>query len=130
MPRLAKPANHVAAVPRESVMSFFWTSPLGMVMGAVLTVIAAALIFAGINVVLAFSGGPGPCTPGDGPITVTVANAVTFQEKWGGFDRILDGGAPIPVRVCLHDGYGEGTAKLEALWIWNSEITNKWNCLV
>src|SRR3972149_4185604 len=99
MPRLAKPANHVAAVPRESVMSFFWTSPLGMVLGAVLTVIAAALFFAGINVVLAFSGGPGPCTPGDGPITVTVANAVTFQEKWDGFDRILDGGSPSSVTL-------------------------------
>ena len=132
-------------------MGFFWTSPLGMVMGAVLTVIAAALIFAGINVVLAFSGGPGPCTPGDGPITVTVANAVTFQEKWDGFDRILDGGSPSSVtlsesevssradqyitqetdvdfkdiRVCLHDGYGEGTAKLEALLGLTTEVRVK-----
>jgi hypothetical protein len=129
-------------------MSFFFTSPLGIALGAILTVIVAALIFAGVNVILAFSGGPGSCTPGGGPISVTVANAVTFQERWDSFDDILDTGSPSAVtfneteissradqyitqetdvdfkdiRVCIHDGFGEGTAKLEAFLGLDTEI--------
>ncbi len=132
-------------------MSFFWTSPVGIALGAILAVIVAALIVAGISVVLAFSGGPGPCTPGGGPISVTVANAATFQEKWNSFDEILDAGSPSSVtfnesevssradqyitretdvdfediRVCIHDGYGEGTAKLNAILGLSTEVRVK-----
>jgi hypothetical protein len=119
----------------------FWSSPLGKVVGVILTIVVAALVFAGINVILAFSGGPGACTPGDGPITVSDANATAFQQKWDNFDAALDGGTPsiVPfteseitsradqyvtgetdvgfedIRVCLHDGFGEASAKLEAI---------------
>ncbi len=132
-------------------MSFFFSSPLGIALGAILAVIVAALIFAGVNVILAFSGGPGPCTPGGGPISVTIANSVAFQEKWDSFDDILDAGSPSSVtfneteissradqyitqetdvdlkdiRVCIHDGYGEGTAKLNAILGLSTEVRVK-----
>jgi hypothetical protein len=121
-------------------LSFFWSSPLGIAVGTIVTVVAAAVIFAGVNVILAFSGGPGDCTPGGGTITVNDANAQAFQDKWDAFDAQLDGGAPssVPfnesevtsradqyirdetdvdfedVRVCIHDGFGEATGSLEA----------------
>jgi hypothetical protein len=121
-------------------LSFFSSSPLGVAVGAIVTVVAAAVIFAGINVILAFSGGPGDCTPGGGTITVNDANAQAFQDKWDAFDAQLDGGAPSSVtfnesevssradqyitgetdvgfeniRVCIHDGFGEATGTLEA----------------
>ncbi len=120
-------------------LRFFWLSPLGMVAGAILTIIVAAVIFAGVNVILAFSGGPDDCTPGGGTITISDANAQAFQAKWDAFDAQLDGGAPSSValnesevssranqflrdetdvdfediRVCIHDGFGEATGKLE-----------------
>ncbi len=121
-------------------LSFFLSSPLGLAVGAIVTVATAAVIFAGVNVILAFSGGPGDCTPGGGTITVSDANATAFQVKWDAFDAQLDGGAPssVPfnetevssrahqfirdetdvdfedVRVCIHDGFGEATGRLEA----------------
>lgn len=78
-------------------LSFFWSSPLGVAVGAIVTVAGAAVIFAGVNVILAFSGGPGDCTPGGGTITVNDANAQAFQDKWDAFDAQLDGGAPSSV---------------------------------
>lgn len=121
-------------------LSFFSSSPLGIAVGTIVTVVAAAVIFAGVNVILAFTGGPGDCTPGGGTITVSDANATAFQVKWDAFDAQLEGGAPssVPlnesevssradqflhdetdvgfedVRVCIHDGFGEATGKLEA----------------
>jgi hypothetical protein len=122
-------------------LSFFSSSPLGMAIGAILAVVVAAVIFAGVNVILAFSGGPGDCTPGGGTITVNDANAQAFQDKWDAFDAQLDGGAPSSVtfnesevssradqyitgetdvdfknvRVCIHDGFGEATGTLGVL---------------
>ena len=122
-------------------MSFFGPSPLGIAITAIIVLLIAAVIFVGVNVVLAFSGGPGPCTAGKPPITVDAANASTFQEKWDAFDVILDGGSPssvtfsesevtsradqfikdeanvdfADVRICIHDGFGEATAKLETI---------------
>ena len=122
-------------------LSFFSSSPLGMAVGAILTVVVAAVIFAGVNVILAFSGGPGDCTPGGGTITVNDANAQAFQDKWDAFDAQLDGGSPSSVtfnesevssradqyitgetdvdfknvRVCIHDGFGEATGTLGVL---------------
>ncbi len=122
-------------------LSFFGSSPLGIAVGAILTIVIAAVIFAGVNVILAFSGGPDPCNPGGGPITVDDANASMFQQRWDAFDIILDGDSPSSVtfnesevtsradqyirdetdvdfkdiRICIHDGFGEATGSLEAI---------------
>jgi len=134
-------------------LSFFWSSPLGIAVGAILTVVAAAVIFAGVNVILAFSGGPGDCTPGGATITVNDANAQAFQEKWDAFDALLDGASPSSVtfnesevtsradqyirdetdvdfedvRVCIHDGFGEVTGSLEAFLGLDTKIKIKGN---
>ena len=122
-------------------MSFFGPSPLGMALTAIVVILIAALLFVGANVILAFSGGPGPCTPGGDLIIVNAANADGFQQKWDAFDVILDGGSPssvtfkesevtsradqyirdetdvglTDVRICIHDGFSEATAKLETI---------------
>ena len=122
-------------------MSFFGSSPLGIALTAIIVILIAAVIFVGANVLLAFSGGPGPCTPGGDPITVNAANADGFQQKWDGFDAVLDGASPSSVsfdesevtsradqyirdeadvdfndiRICIHDGSGEATGSLEAI---------------
>jgi len=118
-------------------LSFFGPSPLGIALKAILVIVIAAVIFVGANVILALSGGPGPCTPGGGPITVNAANADGFQAKWDAFDGVLDLGSPSSVtfnesevssfvdrefgspfsdpRICIHDGFGEGTAMLDIL---------------
>ena len=122
-------------------MSFFGPSPLGLAITAIIVILIAALIFVGVNVVLAFSGGPGPCTAGGGHITINADNAAMFQQRWDAFDVILDGGSPSSVtfnesevssradeyisdetdvdfkdvRICIHDGFGEATAKLGAV---------------
>jgi len=118
-------------------LSFFGTSPLGTALTAILVIAIAAVIFVGANVLLALSGGPGRCTPGGDPITVNADNAAMFQEKWDAFDVILGGGSPSSVtfnesevssfvdreigspfsdpRICIHDGFGEGTATLDIL---------------
>ncbi len=121
-------------------LRFFWLSPLGVVVGAILTVFVAAVIFIAVNVILAFTGGPGDCTPGSGTITVNDANAQAFREKWDASDAVLDGGSASSVtlneseissradqyvreetdvdlenvRVCIHDDYAEVTGSLEA----------------
>ncbi len=129
-------------------LSFFGPSPLGIALKAILVIVIAAVIFVGANVILALSGGPGPCTPSGGPITINAANAAMFQEKWDAFDVILGGGSPSSltfneseissradqyiseetdvdfedVRVCIHDGFGEVTAKLEVILGLNTEV--------
>ena len=118
-------------------LSFFGSSPLGIVLTAITVAVIAALLFVGANVMLALSGGPDPCTPGGGPITTDAANADGFHQKWDDFDAVLDGGSPSSVgfsdsevssftdrevgspfsdpRICIHDGFGEGTATLDIL---------------
>ena len=123
-------------------LSFFGSSPLGIAISAVLVILIAAVVFVGVNVILAFSGGPGPCTSGSGqPIPVNAASATAFQAKWDALDATLDGGTAASetfnesevssradqfleeesdvdfknVRICLHDGFGEVTGSLEAL---------------
>ncbi|KKL85860.1 hypothetical protein LCGC14_1950510 [marine sediment metagenome] len=129
-------------------MSFFGPSPLGIFITAIIVILIVAVIFVGVNVILAFSGGPGPCTPGGGPITVNAANADGFQQKWDGFDAVLDGGTTssvsfneseissradqyirdetdvdfADVRICIHDGFGEASAKLEAILGLETEV--------
>ncbi len=116
-------------------LSFFWSSPLGIVVG----VLTAAGVFIVVVVVagtaLAVTGGPDPCTPGGGPITVNAANAQAFDDKWHALNNTLDDGSPASanftesevssfvdreagstfsdVRICIHDGFGEATAKMD-----------------
>jgi hypothetical protein len=118
-------------------LSSFLMSPLRLIFGLFGTLLLILLIVVGGTVVLAFTGGPGPCTPGGGAITVSAANADAFDGKWDSFNATLDGGSAAAVnfneseissfvdrevgdpfsdpRVCIHDGYGEGTASLEIL---------------
>ena len=134
-------------------LSFFGSSPLGIAVTAIIVIVIAAVIFIGANVILALSGGPGPCTPGGGTITTTAINADGFQQKWDGFDTVLDGGSPssvsfsesevtsradqyirdeadgdfADVRICIHDGFGEATAKLEAFLGLETKVKIKGN---
>ncbi len=122
-------------------LKFFWSSPWGIAIGITTTIFVAVVIFAAVNTILAFSNGPGQCTPGGGPITVNAANAEKFDQKWDDFDAALDSGSPSSVtfneseissradryfteeqdldfrdvRVCIHDGYGEATGTLDAI---------------
>ncbi len=118
-------------------LSFFGSSPLGVALTAIIVIVIAAVIFVGANVILALSGGPGPCTPGGGPITVNAANAQSFGDKWMTLSDTLDTGSPASAnfnesevssfvdrevgspfsdpRICIHDSFGEGTATLDIL---------------
>lgn len=123
--------------------SFFWTNPFGVFLGILFGIITLFMIFVVATAILAVAGGPGECTPGGGPITISGANADSFQSKWDGMDDTLDAGSPASidlnesevssradmyisdesdapfkdVRVCLHDGFGEGSAELSILGI-------------
>ncbi|MEE8346245.1 MAG: hypothetical protein V3S20_02740, partial [Dehalococcoidia bacterium] len=122
-------------------LSFFGSSPLGIAITAIIVIVIAAVLFVGANLILAFSGGPGPCTTDGDLIILNAANADGFQQKWDDFDAVLDGGSPssvsfsesevtsradqyirdetnvdfADVRICIHDGFGEATAKLETI---------------
>ena len=111
-----------------------------MIAGALIGLFVLALIFAGLLVALAATGGPSTCTPGRGPTTIDAANAASFRGKWDTLNAALGGGAPSSAifneseissradeylkqkgaplknpRVCLHNGYGEGTATFSFL---------------
>jgi hypothetical protein len=123
------------------LLSWLTGSPLRTAIGITTTIFVAVVIFAGVNAILAFSNGPGQCTPGGGPITVNAANAEKFDQKWDDLDAVLDSGSPSSitlneseissradryfteeqdldfrdVRVCIHDGYGEASGTLDAI---------------
>lgn len=123
------------------LLSWFTGSALRIAIGLIMMLVVAAVVFIGANVILAFTGGPGPCTAGSPPITNNSAGAAAFQQKWDALDAILDGGTPSSdtfnesevtsraneyitqntdvdfknVRICLHDGLGEATGSLEVL---------------
>jgi hypothetical protein len=109
---------------------------IGGLLGIVLLVVAFVVVFG----VLAATGGPGACSPGDGPITVDAANSASFQQKWDALSATLGGGAPGSAtfneselssradtflkqhdvgfhdsRVCIHSGSGEGSATFSFL---------------
>ena len=118
-------------------LAWFFMSPLRFIFGLFGGLLMLLLIIVGCTVVLAFTGGPEPCTPGDGPITIAAANADAFDGKWDSFNATLDGGSAATVnfneseissfverevgdpfsspRVCIHDGFGEGTATFSVL---------------
>ena len=121
------------------MLRFLTSSLLGRALLALLAVVAVLAGVTIVGVLLAVTGGPGACTPGgNGPVTVSDAQADAFQRKWRTFEDILDGGSPASVtlnesevtsraqhrleddaselrdlRVCLHDGYAEATATLD-----------------
>ena len=118
-------------------LTWFFMSPLRFIFGLFGGLLLLLLIIIACTVVLAFTGGPAPCTPGDGPITIAAANADAFDTKWDAFNATLDGGSAATTnfneseissfvdrevgdpfsgpQVCIHNGYGEGTASLEIL---------------
>ena len=135
------------------LLSWFGARPLLTAVGFFVSLIGAVVIFAAVNTILAFSGGPGDCTPGGGTITVSAANAAMFQQGWDDFDAVLDGGSTSSeifdesevssranqffteesnldlkdVRVCIHDGYGEASGRLDAILGLGVEIKLKGN---
>jgi hypothetical protein len=124
------------------IFSFFTGSIIRVISGIILLLILLLGIFAVVVGSLAATGGPSPCTPGGGPITVDAGNSAAFQQKWDAMDLTLDGGTPASAtfneseissrantyldehdvgfsepRVCIYDGEGEGTATFSFLGI-------------
>jgi hypothetical protein len=124
------------------LISFFTGSIIRVITGLFLMLFLLFGVFVVALGALAATGGPGPCTPGGGPITVDAGNSSAFQQKWDALDATLDGGAPANAsfneseissrantyledhdvgfsdpRVCIHDGEGEGTATFSFLGI-------------
>jgi hypothetical protein len=122
------------------IIRFFTGSVLGIIFGIFLSLFALFILFAVVIGALAVTGGPGDCTAGGGPITVDAANSDSFKAKWDSFNDVLDAGSPSSVtlneseissraktyledqdtpfkepRVCIHDGKGEGQAKMKFL---------------
>ncbi len=99
---------------------------MGTAIGVIPTIVIAVIIFAAVNTILAFSDGPGICTPGGGPITVNADNAAMFDRKWDELDAtripdarlaLLEGesGAPVlgdtePVLEAIDEFLGEEAA--------------------
>jgi hypothetical protein len=117
------------------VLKFFTASWPGRVL---LVLLGIAAVVAVVGFLLAITGGPGACTPGGGPVTVSQAQAEAFQTKWRAFEDTLDGGSPATVtfteseitsrakerldevgrdfrdlRVCVRQARAEATAKLD-----------------
>jgi hypothetical protein len=111
---------------------------IGIILGILLSLFGLFVLFAIVLGALAVTGGPGDCTPGGGPITVDAAHSDAFKQKWNAFNDVLDAGSPSSVtlteseissraqtylddedtpfkdaRVCIHDGKGEGQAKMK-----------------
>jgi hypothetical protein len=122
------------------LFAFLFKTPLGIIISLFSGLIGIVLIV-GVGVgALALTGGPGPCTPGGGPIEISDSQARAFDTKWDGLDASLDGGSQTSVtfteseissraneyiddkggdvddvQVCIHDGFGEVTGKVDAL---------------
>ncbi len=122
------------------IFAFFIRSPLGMILGLVSTLLTLLVLVVLVTGVLAYTGGPGDCTPGGGAIEISDSQAASFDQKWDQLDASLSGGSPATislteseissraqryindhsgadisdVRVCLHDGKGEVSGKADA----------------
>lgn len=117
------------------IISFFMASIIRRIIGLFLVIVMLAVAFVVVFGVLAVTGGPAACTPGDGPITVDATNSASFQQKWDALTATLNAGAPGDAafneseissradtylkqhnvgfhnsRVCIHNGSGEGSA--------------------
>ena len=129
------------------LFSFLFGTLVGKIISFALAIIGLVFVFAVVVFVLAAVGGPDPCSPGGGTITVNAFNANLFDEKWDSFDAVLDGGSSNSVtfteseitsranefteekggelhdvRVCIHDGFGEITGTLDAFAGINAEF--------
>ena len=121
------------------LLGFLFGTLVGKIVSFALAIIVLAFAFVVTVFVLAAFGGPEPCTPGGGTITISASNANLFNDKWDSFDAILDGGSISlvtfneseissranefaeekggnvrDIRVCIHDGFGEVTGTLDA----------------
>ena len=124
------------------IWRFFVGSWWGRVIGFFCLIILVPIIFVVVMSLLLITGGPGPCTAGDGAINGSPANAASFNTKWDALDAALGGASPASdnfneseitsraqefvdatgapfknVKICIHDGFGEGTAELSVLGI-------------
>ena len=118
--------------------STLWGSLLRFLVLGLFLLVGAFVIVAGLNIVLAFAGSPGRCTPGGGTVSIGALNATSFQSKWDQYDQTLDAGSPAsvtfteseissraeqyleennaPVKdvlVCMHAGFGEASGSLD-----------------
>ncbi len=122
-------------------MGFLFQTWWGIAITVATVLLIAVVAFGAAIAILAFSNGPGACTPGGDIILVNAANADSFDQKWDALDAVLDGGSPSSdtfnesevssradqyfrkekaldfrdVRVCIYDGYGEATGTLDAI---------------
>jgi hypothetical protein len=115
-----------------------FSSPLGIIVGILSSVILIIVVLVVVTGGLALTGGPDACTPGGGGIVVNDANAQAFDDKWDQMDALLDagnatsitlnesevtsradrflsenGGDVKEIRVCIHEGFGEATGKVD-----------------
>jgi hypothetical protein len=122
------------------IIRLFTGSIIGLFFGAIFSLVLLAVVFAGVLVALAATGGPGTCTPGGGPTVIDAAGVTSFSAKWTALSASLDSGAPATAafteseissradeylkeknaplkdpRVCLHDGSAEGTGTFSFL---------------
>jgi len=114
-------------------------SPVGIVFSILGVIVLIVVAFVVITGILAFSGGPGPCTPGgSAPIENNAANAAAFDAKWDEMDARLDAGTPASitltesevtsrantfideeggdiadVQVCIYSGSGAATGQVD-----------------
>lgn len=121
------------------LFSFFFGSPLGIITGLLTTLVMIVVVLVVVTGALGFTGGPGACTPGGGTIEINDAQAQAFDQKWDQLDASLDagnstsislsesevssradrylrekGGDVSDIRVCIHNGFGEVTGKVDA----------------
>jgi len=117
------------------IIRLFTGSIMGMLFGLFFGLFLLFAFFVVVIGALAASGGPSPCTPGGGAITIDQANSDAFKSKWNAFSKVLDGGAPASLslnesevssradtwlrdndvpfsdpRVCIHSGSGEASS--------------------
>jgi hypothetical protein len=121
------------------MLAFLFKTPLGIIISVFSGLIGIVLVLVVVTAGLAFTGGPDPCTPGGGAIEVSDVQSASFDQKWDQLDVQLDGGSPASItltesdvtsranryiddeggdvkdlRVCIHDGFGEVTGKVDA----------------
>ena len=121
------------------LFAFLFRTPLGIIISVFSGLIGLVVVASVAVGALAFTGGPGSCTPGGGPIEISDAQAQSFDTQWDGLDAALNGGTTTSVtftesevssrankyiddkggdvddvRVCIHNGFGEVTGKVNA----------------
>jgi len=114
-------------------------SPLSIIFSLITTLFMIAVVVVVVSGVLAFTGGPDPCTKGGAlPIETSDAQAASFDAKWDQLDAALAAGAPssitlteseitsranrylrdkggdvAEIRVCIYAGSGAATGDVD-----------------